>query len=47
MAFTDRARDRAVRIALLGGRCVALLVAIRVLDKMKVCFFILLTRCVC
>lgn len=51
MAIADgdypRARDRVVRIAQLVGRYVALLVAIRVLGKMKVCFFILLTRSVC
>lgn len=42
MAIADgdypRARDRVVRIALLGGRYIALLVAIRVLEKMMVCF---------
>ena len=51
MAIADRdyphARDRAVRIALLVGRYIALLVTIRVLGKLKVCFFILLTRSVC
>ncbi len=51
MAIADRdyprARDRAVHIALLVGRYVALLVAIHVLGKLKVCFFILLTWSVC
>jgi hypothetical protein len=51
MAIRDgeypRARDRIGRVALLGGRYIALLVAIRVIDKILVCFFLLLARSVC
>ena len=51
MAFTGgdypHARDRIGHIALLGGRYIVLLFVIHIVEKVKVCFFLLLPWSVC
>ncbi len=41
------ARDKIGHIALLGGRYIVLLFAICIVEKVKVCFFLLLPQSVC